>query len=531
MKRTLKSMAAVSLLMGLGINGCGISSGKKNANGKAGEGKKDDSKAGPGNSAALANLSCYEKSATIDGKNYNHCCIDLSQLASKPQDGLSRKDDHYEVDGNKCPVVSFDGTADIDMGLEVNGAKYLVGPEGKLDGLRGTFVVRGKDDQQPTRYVESRESAVSVFANDLVFENVEVLSKQGLQVSVNRHNQVFSLDNVVFQDNDQALSFKTDEGARSGEQIPAFYKQVENGFKPSFTNVTINGSNAPIATDYPYNFSGISFDKGASTYDPYVSLRGMYYAAKGQLTADLPYVISEDFSLEEGASLKAAAGAIIKLKSKAFNVLGSKLQVLGTAQKPVIFTSFRDDVGGDTNGDDQQTQAENHDWLGVRIDGDYYNSAIRSTVSFDHAEIRYSGIGIGDSDLSLSSTKITGSVAADSMFVHYASSWNGNGYGAGLFMYHNAVTKVVGPLKFDIDSPTQVKGALIIETNGEVNGAAKFLVQGSGDVKFHGSDMQHRVCVDANVDNVLPPFTVEKIEVELSGLADSDIVIKDGCLD
>jgi hypothetical protein len=69
-------------------------------------------------------------------------------------------------------------------------------------------------------------------------------------------------------------------------------------------------------------------------------------------------------------------------------VVNGSLRVLGTAAKPVYFTSPSDDtIGGDTNGDGAVSQPRRADWTTIRFTSSSTNSLM------DHAVIRYGGYG------------------------------------------------------------------------------------------------------------------------------------------
>jgi parallel beta-helix repeat protein len=119
---------------------------------------------------------------------------------------------------------------------------------------------------------------------------------------------------------------------------------------------------------------------------------------------DWPYFVSGTLIVNNGATLHLLAGTIIKSWTNAIDVRGT-LDAQGTAENPVVFTSYRDDAyGGDTNGDGSATSPAFSDWGGITISG--------NTTNLQYAVIRYSvwglagGTNISNNTLSYNATGI-----------------------------------------------------------------------------------------------------------------------------
>lgn len=104
------------------------------------------------------------------------------------------------------------------------------------------------------------------------------------------------------------------------------------------------------------------------------------------------YVISVN-QISVTSTLTIEAGAIVKFKDivgdNAILVSNSgRILATGTAAKPVVFTSYKDDAhGGDTNGDGSATTPARYDWGGIIINSNNCN--------FKYCTFMYGGEGPG----------------------------------------------------------------------------------------------------------------------------------------
>ncbi|MBI2013598.1 MAG: matrixin family metalloprotease [Candidatus Colwellbacteria bacterium] len=98
-----------------------------------------------------------------------------------------------------------------------------------------------------------------------------------------------------------------------------------------------------------------------------------------------PYIISGTVTVNSGVTLTVDAGAIIKFKDTSSElIVNGTLDVNGTSGDKVYFTSYKDDVGGDTNSDSSATIPTVGDWQHIEF-------SIGSAGNFDYAVARYGG--------------------------------------------------------------------------------------------------------------------------------------------
>jgi len=98
-----------------------------------------------------------------------------------------------------------------------------------------------------------------------------------------------------------------------------------------------------------------------------------------------PYVLTCDVAILPGASLTINQGVVVKFQGTTSIVVNGTLDVLGTEEKPVTFTSLLDDsVAGDTNGDGSATSPAAGNWNSIIV-------SATGMLNMTHAALRYGG--------------------------------------------------------------------------------------------------------------------------------------------
>ncbi len=98
-----------------------------------------------------------------------------------------------------------------------------------------------------------------------------------------------------------------------------------------------------------------------------------------------PYVVTGIVTVSNGATLRLPAGTVLKFQSTGTTLtVNGILDVQGTSDNQVVFTSYKDDAyGGDTNGDGGATSPAPGDWQSIII-------ANNANV-FDYSIVQYGG--------------------------------------------------------------------------------------------------------------------------------------------
>lgn len=100
-------------------------------------------------------------------------------------------------------------------------------------------------------------------------------------------------------------------------------------------------------------------------------------------SADLPYLVSRQFSVPANAQLQLSPGVVVKAELEGFFLVQGSFVTAGTGTAPVVLTSATDDsAGGDANGDGSATSPRSGEWPGLRLQGS-------GSVNLTRADLRY----------------------------------------------------------------------------------------------------------------------------------------------
>ncbi len=160
---------------------------------------------------------------------------------------------------------------------------------------------------------------------------------------------------------------------------------------PNVTGNTFTGN-----TTLPIYLAGSAFPTYSSNnYSGYptasqrlgIGLSG-YFTENGTwfIENNMPYVVLGNTIIPTGSTVTLPANLIVKFDvSKNLDVTGT-LTLLSNSTQKITFTSFKDDIGGDTNGDASISQPAPGDWDAVYLEND--------TTIFNYAVVRYGNTGL-----------------------------------------------------------------------------------------------------------------------------------------
>ncbi len=125
------------------------------------------------------------------------------------------------------------------------------------------------------------------------------------------------------------------------------------------------------------------------------------------------YVIDSDFLVLPDTTLTIEAGVVVKAKNTNIRTDGptilGEIIIKGTKENPVIFTSFFDDIGGDTNEDSETSSSTPGSWQGLHFKeggvGEIENLILKDAGAAGYGWGKYSAIRILNGNVSIKNSE------------------------------------------------------------------------------------------------------------------------------
>ncbi|MFA6338591.1 MAG: hypothetical protein WCW87_00825 [Candidatus Paceibacterota bacterium] len=213
--------------------------------------------------------------------------------------------------------------------------------------------------------------------------------------------------NLTITNSTIASSYVYGVYGNSGQTIISTSTIKDNGFGVSFggleSDITLNGNtfskNIYLAGVFLspkkfVHFENSAYENGLNGFNMVGSVSSDQTWSGGD---NVPYIIGRDvvgdyytpWGISQGVTLTIEPGSIIKFKNADTYVdIQGTLNAVGTEDKPIYFTSIKDDtVGGDTDG--IAITPSVGDWREIDV-----NSG--ATMTFDHVFVKYGGNNFND---------------------------------------------------------------------------------------------------------------------------------------
>ncbi|XOA42593.1 MAG: lamin tail domain-containing protein [Candidatus Nealsonbacteria bacterium] len=230
---------------------------------------------------------------------------------------------------------------------------------------------------------------ISVYENSISFKDSVFENSSNATIGIWLNNSSSTIDKVSFSDFNTVLNEKYGkaviiEGGTLGVKNCSFSGNyygiyITNEANSKIEENIFRNNEKPIYFNAAHPF----FRGNSAENNTYNGVLIGTELSTTTLYADLPYIFDNNGSWK--GTLILEPGVIIKLINQKRITIWRKLLARGTPAQPIIFTSLKDDVEGDTNNDGTGTQPASGNWANL-----YFRSSTTDSI-LENVIIRYGG--------------------------------------------------------------------------------------------------------------------------------------------
>jgi len=230
-------------------------------------------------------------------------------------------------------------------------------------------------------------SMLSITSSSPTIEQCTFANARGAAIYVSDGSPQIK-DNVIRESHRGITIYGTSSGTPASRPVISGNTITENGLP-----LSLEGYAFPVFSNNTLTNNAIRSIGVSGSMDPSATRSEIWPKL------DIPYMVNGSFTVGSKMTLGLESGVVVKFNNTHHIRVNGILDMQGTSDNPVVFTSWKDDsAGGDTNNDADTTVPSPGDW--------YYIDIRNSENVWKHCEFRYGGYNNG-SMLSITSSSPT----------------------------------------------------------------------------------------------------------------------------